>query len=158
MDTLPISIPRQAGIYVRRSRERQGLTRAQLAEASGVSERLLASLELGDATGIRLDKLLCVFNALGIELMAQGECIAREAAGQEVQNPAIQSYRAKPVTYSTTSSSMLRRPLRKQRGGSKELSDSENFFKQESLDYQSVFRQFVQEQGIALEDAQLAIA
>ena len=37
MNTLPIVTPRQAGIYVRRSREHQGLTRALLAEASGVS-------------------------------------------------------------------------------------------------------------------------
>lgn len=76
VDTMPISAPRQAGIYVRRAREAQGLTRAQLAGAAGVSERLLASLELGDATGIRLDKLLAVFDALGLSLMAQGEKIA----------------------------------------------------------------------------------
>lgn len=33
----------------------------------------LASLELGDATGIRLDKLLAVFGALGLALAAQGD-------------------------------------------------------------------------------------
>lgn len=80
VDTMPISAPRQAGIYVRRARETQGLTRAQLAAMSGVSERLLASLELGDATGIRLDKLLAVFDALGLSLAAQGEKIASPAA------------------------------------------------------------------------------
>ncbi len=73
MDTLPITTPRQAGIYVRQAREAQGLTRAVLAKKAGVSERLLASLELGDATGIRLDKLLTVFNALGIGLFVQGD-------------------------------------------------------------------------------------
>lgn len=73
MDTFPISTPRQAGIYVRQVREAQGLTRAVLAKKAGVSERLLASLELGDATGIRLDKLLTVFNALGIGLFAQSD-------------------------------------------------------------------------------------
>ena len=73
MDTLPITTPRQAGIYVRQARETQGLTRATLAKKAGVSERLLASLELGDATGIRLDKLLTVFNALGIGLFAQSD-------------------------------------------------------------------------------------
>lgn len=55
MDTLPIATPRQAGIYVRRAHKRQGITHAQLAEAAGVSERPLASLELGNATDIRLD-------------------------------------------------------------------------------------------------------
>lgn len=73
MDTLPITTPRQAGIYVRQARETQGLTRAALAQKAGVSERLLASLELGDATGIRLDKLLAIFNALGLALAAQGD-------------------------------------------------------------------------------------
>lgn len=72
MDTLPITTPRQAGIYVRQARESQGITRATLAKKAGVSERLLASLELGDATGIRLDKLLAVFGALGLALVAQG--------------------------------------------------------------------------------------
>ena len=89
MDTMPISAPRQAGIYVRRSREAQGLTRAQLAAAAGVSERLL---ELGDATGIRLDKLLAVFGALGLSLAAQGEKIAAPSpssapAADRRQNP-----------------------------------------------------------------------
>lgn len=73
MDTLPITTPRQAGIYVRQARETQGLTRAALAKKAGVSERLLASLELGDATGIRLDKLLAIFDALGLALAAQGD-------------------------------------------------------------------------------------
>ena len=73
MDTFPITTPRQAGIYVRQARESQGITRATLAKKAGVSERLLASLELGDATGIRLDKLLAIFNALGLALAAQGD-------------------------------------------------------------------------------------
>ena len=72
MDSFPITTPRQAGIYVRQARESQGITRATLAKKAGVSERLLASLELGDATGIRLDKLLAVFGALGLALVAQG--------------------------------------------------------------------------------------
>lgn len=73
MNTLPITTPRQAGIYVRQAREAQGLTRAALAKTASVSERLLASLELGDATGIQLDKLLAVFGALGLALAAQGD-------------------------------------------------------------------------------------
>lgn len=86
MDTLPITTPRQAGIYVRQSRESQGITRAILAKKAGVSERLLASLELGDATGIRLDKLLAIFNALGLALAAQGN-IAKTNNEQPVDAP-----------------------------------------------------------------------
>ena len=58
---------------MRQARETQGLTRAALAKKAGVSERLLASLELGDAIGIRLDKLLVIFDALGLALAAQGD-------------------------------------------------------------------------------------
>jgi transcriptional regulator with XRE-family HTH domain len=86
VDTLPITTPRQAGIYVRQARETQGLTRAALAKKAGVSERLLASLELGDATGIRLDKLLAIFNALGLALAAQGD-IAKTNNEQPVDVP-----------------------------------------------------------------------
>ena len=86
MDTLPITTSRQAGIYVRQSRESQGITRATLAKKAGVSERLLASLELGDATGIRLDKLLAIFNALGLALAAQGD-IAKTNNEQSANAP-----------------------------------------------------------------------
>lgn len=57
--------PRQAGIFVRRARMAQGMTQRQLAEKAGVSERSVLSLEVGDATGIRLDKLLAILDALG---------------------------------------------------------------------------------------------
>lgn len=83
MDTLPITTPRQAGIYVRQAREAQGLTRAALAKKAGVSERLLASLELGDATGIRLDKLLAILNALSIGLFARGDNDSITSPGEQ---------------------------------------------------------------------------
>ena len=70
MREMPIDQPRQVGLYVRQVREARGMTRAALAKEAGVSERLLASLELGDATGIRLDKLLAVLRVLGISLLA----------------------------------------------------------------------------------------
>lgn len=83
MDTLPITTPRQAGIYVRQARESQGITRAALAKKAGVSERLLASLELGDATGIRLDKLLTILNALSIGLFVQGDNDSITSPGEQ---------------------------------------------------------------------------
>lgn len=75
MASAPVDIPRQAGQYVRAAREAAGLTRAQLAENCGVSERLLASLELGDATGIRLDKLLAILHAAGLSLSVSGDAL-----------------------------------------------------------------------------------
>ncbi|MFR7732727.1 MAG: hypothetical protein ACLU7D_04765 [Collinsella sp.] len=68
MDTFPITTPRKpASTCVRRARRR--ITQATL---KPVPERLLAS-PIGDATGIRLDKLLTIFNALGLALAAQGD-------------------------------------------------------------------------------------
>lgn len=137
MDTLPIATPRQAGIYVRRARERQGLTRAQLAEAAGVSERSLASLELGDATGIRLDKLLAVFNALGIALAAQGENIGRDMiATDKKQDHATHATLDNPVPIRLGNRARVarRRPCT---GSSKSPSD-----------YDSVFNDFLKCQGI----------
>lgn len=112
----PLSIPRQAGIYVRRAREAQGLTRRQLAHACGISERLLASLELGDAPGIGLDRLLAVFSALGLTLQVAGCPQEKEPArpGNSMSLPTrIESARRKqpsraqiaspeqPMTYKT---------------------------------------------------------
>lgn len=68
-----IEIPRQVGQYVRDKREELGLTRPQAARRAGVSERLLASLELGEAPGIRLDKLMAVLHALDLELYVRSE-------------------------------------------------------------------------------------
>ena len=44
----------------------------KLAKKAGVSERLVIALELGDATGIRVDKLLKVLDALDLSLAVLG--------------------------------------------------------------------------------------
>lgn len=109
MNTLPITTPRQAGIYVRQAREAQGITRAALAKRAGVSERLLASLELGDATGIRLDKLLKIFGALRLTLAAQGD-ISETKTGQSVNVP-----HADPQPRSTPKRHHAQRPSHRNR-------------------------------------------
>lgn len=68
---MEIAIPCQIGLCVRRARKEQGLTQRELALRAGVSERLILSLELGDAPGIQLDKLMSVTQALGIRLFAE---------------------------------------------------------------------------------------
>ena len=67
-----IDLPRQMGIAVRQARKEAGLTQKKLAERADVSERLIIALELGDATGIRLDKLLKVLEALDLSLAVLG--------------------------------------------------------------------------------------
>ena len=65
--------PRNVGAFVREARVSQGLTQRQLAEKAGVSERSVLSLEMGDATGIRLDKLFAILGAVGLRLFVAPE-------------------------------------------------------------------------------------
>lgn len=67
-----IETPRQVGLAVRKARKAEGITQKQLAKRAGVSERLVIALELGDATGIRLDKMLKVLSALDLSLAVLG--------------------------------------------------------------------------------------
>lgn len=67
-----ITIPRQVAYPVRQRRRQLGLTQAQLAEKAGVSRQLVLSLEAGRATGIALDKLMGVLDALGLTLSVDG--------------------------------------------------------------------------------------
>lgn len=63
-----IQTPRQIGLVVRKQRKALDLTQKQLAAAADVSERLIIALELGDATSIRIDKLLHILQPLGLTL------------------------------------------------------------------------------------------
>ena len=65
--------PRNIGSTVRTARLSQGLTQRQLAEKAGVSERSVLSLELGDATGMRFDKLCAILNSLGLHLFVDNK-------------------------------------------------------------------------------------
>lgn len=68
MASQTVSTTYQLGSYVRSIREAQGYTRRELARAAGISERLLASFELGAAPGIGLEKVLMVLGVLGLSL------------------------------------------------------------------------------------------
>lgn len=68
-----IKQPRNIGSAVRTARLSQGLTQRQLAEKAGVSERSVLSLELGDATGMRFDKLCAILSSLGLHLFVDNE-------------------------------------------------------------------------------------
>ena len=56
------------GMPSKMARSELNLTQAQLAEAAGISKRCLWSLELGQNSGVQLDKLLAVFKALNLDL------------------------------------------------------------------------------------------
>ena len=67
-----VNSSRAIGYIVRQQRAEAGLTQKKLAQKAGVSERLVIALELGDATGIRIDKLLKVLDALDLSLAVLG--------------------------------------------------------------------------------------
>ena len=101
MSDAPLDIPRQAGIYVRSAREEQGLTRDQLAQRAGVSKRMLASLELGDSAGVRLDKLMAVLGALGLGLSLRqiGETKTVASRPAKTDERPVQSSSEPPSTF-----------------------------------------------------------
>ncbi|EHF02969.1 hypothetical protein HMPREF1008_00010 [Olsenella sp. oral taxon 809 str. F0356] len=82
-----IHIPRQMGQAVRTKRLELGLTQRELAGKAGVSERLVLSLEQGEATGIRLDKLLGILGSLGLSLYVGGGLSAATAVHQSSASP-----------------------------------------------------------------------
>lgn len=71
MDGRVIAISRNAGKYARERRKELGMTQRELAKKSGVSERTIYSFELGEKPGMHLNKLLAVYRALGLSLVAE---------------------------------------------------------------------------------------
>lgn len=59
--------PQTVGQIVRAARKGLGLTQPELAAAAGVGLRFLVEVERGKPT-VRLDRLLAVLDALGLEL------------------------------------------------------------------------------------------
>lgn len=55
---------------VRRRRRNLGLRQEELADLAGTSARFISTLERGKPT-VRLDKLMAVLDALGLELRAE---------------------------------------------------------------------------------------
>ena len=58
----------EVGYAIKERRVQLGMTQAQLAQAAGISKRCLWSLELGQNSGVQLNKLTAVFDALGLNL------------------------------------------------------------------------------------------
>lgn len=57
-----------AGSVVRRVREDRGMSRAQLANATGIGARTLYALETGESENFGLGKYLKVLDALGLSM------------------------------------------------------------------------------------------
>ncbi len=58
----------EIGYAIKDRRAQLGLTQSAVAEAAGVSSRSVWSLELGRNDGVQLNKLLAVFEVLGLDL------------------------------------------------------------------------------------------
>ena len=75
------------GYAIKDRRLKLGLTQAQLAKAAGVSSRCLWSLELGQNSGVQLNKLTAVFEVLGLDLSiveSDTACTAFQKSGDRV--------------------------------------------------------------------------
>jgi y4mF family transcriptional regulator len=68
--TRRIQTPEDLGKLIRERRKNEGLTLVETAGLTNVGVRFLSELENGKPT-VRLDKLLRVLNALGIQLLAE---------------------------------------------------------------------------------------
>lgn len=62
------ALSRRIGQAVRAQRLQACMAQRQLAAASGVSERLIRSIEAGEAHGVSLDKLCAVLDKLDLRL------------------------------------------------------------------------------------------
>lgn len=80
----PEATARELGSRVRQAREALGLRQDELALAAGVSTRLVHQIEIGKAT-TRLDGLVCVLAALGLELEVVER--ARSRGGPQPERP-----------------------------------------------------------------------
>ncbi len=65
-----ISLPSQVGVVLRAARKRAKLSQAQLAAKLGLSQNRLSQLET-DPSSMRVDQLLAIMSALGLELQVQ---------------------------------------------------------------------------------------
>jgi transcriptional regulator with XRE-family HTH domain len=77
------------GRRLRQFRLRAGLTQHELAELSGVSRTLIASIETGQRSGITLDNALRLANVLGVsvETLAGWDPLKPEGADAEDEDP-----------------------------------------------------------------------
>ena len=79
-----ILLPRQVGIVVASARKAKGLTQADVAQQAAVSRQLVNRLEMGTATGIALDKLLSILEAVGcgLDVYPLDEEVERQELGR----------------------------------------------------------------------------
>lgn len=95
MEELHDPVSKRVGRVLRKIREEQGLTRAQLSEKSTVSERQISAIELGEK-GPRLNSLELLLRSLGAsadqlfypELSEMIPCLHRSCI---LQGPAMRS-------------------------------------------------------------------
>lgn len=87
------ALTRSIGLKVRACRLAKGLSQKQLAAVAGVSERLVRSLEMGNARGIGLEKLAAVLTPLDLDL--------RLVAGEKPDDASLASTVRQSEEYST---------------------------------------------------------
>lgn len=88
---------REVGRRVRAGRKAAGLTQRELASRAGVSERLVRSVENGEARGVSIERVLSILAELGIglELTDEPERLqpAHDASYSALLRQAVESWR-----------------------------------------------------------------
>lgn len=79
--------PKQIGTLVRRARKAQGWSQGELGLRSGLRQGTVSQIESGHP-GVRLETLLSVLAALGLEFRIAPRGSAPEAAGDSAATPA----------------------------------------------------------------------
>lgn len=64
---------RDIGRNVRFARTAAGITQSELAASAGVSERLIRSVENGEARNVSIGRLVSILNRLGLDLRVGGD-------------------------------------------------------------------------------------
>ena len=72
MERLEVSDAKQLGLTIRMMRKRQGVTRDELADFSGLHRNSIAKVELG-LTDVKLSTLIRIADLLGLRVILENE-------------------------------------------------------------------------------------
>ncbi len=102
---------RQAGMALGMARKARGLTQAQLAERAGISRQLVNRLEMGDAAGISLKRLLAVLSAAGVTMTFDWDGSPTHDGGPRIASRVQISAPEAPLDYPQLDDSLFDPPM-----------------------------------------------
>lgn len=93
-----VALLRDIGRSVGEARKSAGLTQKQLAALAGVSERLVRSVENGEAQNVSISRLISIMEQLGLDLCVVGssvvEPVTQDASYSDLLQQAVASWKS----------------------------------------------------------------